>query len=194
MLCLHRFAALNALAHALSPLGHDLLCGTEILAGLIEPNQCIGSLQFAGLEFLVHRCELFGGGLRFGREFGQPYLIALDRVAMVGDGINDAPAMASAVGVAVSSGTDFARETAAVLLLEPDLGAVADLVQAARRMRRVTIGNLAWAGLYNAVALPAAVLGLLNPVLAAAAMVGSGLAVTVNALRLRSAGSAPGLP
>ncbi len=116
------------------------------------------------------------------------------RAVFVGDGINDAPAMASAVGVAVSSGTDFARETAAVLLLEPDLGAVADLVQAARRMRRVTIGNLAWAGLYNAVALPAAVLGLLNPVLAAAAMVGSGLAVTVNALRLRSAGSAPGLP
>ncbi len=108
------------------------------------------------------------------------------RAVFVGDGINDAPAMAVSVGVAVASGTDFARETAAVLLLEPDLRALPQLVMAARRMRRVTLQNLAWAGLYNALALPAAVTGLLSPVLAAAAMVTSGLAVTVNALRLRS--------
>jgi P-type Cu2+ transporter len=104
----------------------------------------------------------------------------------VGDGINDAPALAEAIGVAVASGTDFARETADVLLLEPDLETLPSLVDQARWMRRVVLQNLSWAAVYNAVAIPAAVVGLLTPVLAAAAMVSSGILVTLNALRLRA--------
>ncbi len=106
----------------------------------------------------------------------------------VGDGINDAPALAAGVGVAVAGGTDFARETADILLAAPGLDALPQIVGTARQMRKIIIQNLAWAGVYNAVALPAAVFGLLNPVLAAAMMVGSGLLVTLNALRLRGGG------
>ncbi len=107
----------------------------------------------------------------------------------VGDGINDAPALAEATGIAVASGTDFARETADVLLLEHDLQTLPVLVEQSRWTRRIVLQNLAWAAIYNAVAIPAAVFGLLTPVLAAAAMVTSGILVTLNALRLRS--SAP---
>jgi Cu2+-exporting ATPase len=111
------------------------------------------------------------------------------RAIFVGDGINDAPGLAAAVGVAVASGTDFARETADVLLLEPGLSALPDLVRAARRMRRLIRQNLAWAALYNAVLVPLAATGHLTPVWAAAAMVTSGLLVVGNALRLQ--GRAP---
>jgi heavy metal translocating P-type ATPase len=107
------------------------------------------------------------------------------RALFVGDGINDAPGLASSVGVAVATGTDFARETADVLLLEPGLGQVPDLVLASRRMRTVIRQNLAWAGLYNAVLIPLAAAGRLTPVWAAAAMVASGLLVVANSLRLQ---------
>jgi Cu+-exporting ATPase len=108
------------------------------------------------------------------------------RALFVGDGINDAPGLASSVGVAVASGTDFARETADVLLLEPGLGAIPDLVDAARRMRTVIRQNLAWAALYNAVLVPLAAAGRLTPVWAAAAMVASGLLVVANSIRLQA--------
>jgi len=109
------------------------------------------------------------------------------RPLFVGDGINDAPGLAAAVGVAVATGTDFARETADVLFLEPGIAPLPLLVQAARRMRRIVRQNLAWAALYNAVLIPLAMLGRLTPVWAAAAMVGSGLIVVANALRLQGA-------
>jgi P-type E1-E2 ATPase len=107
------------------------------------------------------------------------------RAIFVGDGINDAPGLAASVGVAVASCTDFARETADVLLLEPGLDQVEDLVQSARRMRRVIRQNLAWAALYNAVLVPLAAFGRLTPVWAAAAMVASSLLVTLNSVRLQ---------
>jgi heavy metal translocating P-type ATPase len=113
-----------------------------------------------------------------------------NRALFVGDGINDAPGLASSIGVAVATGTDFARETADVLLLEPGIGAIPDLVRAARQMRTVIRQNLAWAALYNAVLVPLAASGRLTPVLAAAAMVTSGLLVVANSLRLQ-AGAAP---
>jgi P-type Cu2+ transporter len=106
----------------------------------------------------------------------------------VGDGINDAPALAEAVGIAVATGTDFAREAAEVILLDPGLDSVPVLVTASRRMRRVLRQNLAWAALYNVVGIPAAIFGLLDPVAAAGAMAASGLLVTLNALRLRRIG------
>ena len=105
----------------------------------------------------------------------------------VGDGINDAPGLAASVGVAVASGTDFARETADILLLEPGLAALPEVVRAARRMRRTIRQNLAWAALYNAVLIPLAASGRLTPAWAAAAMVSSGLIVVLNALRLQGA-------
>lgn len=116
------------------------------------------------------------------------------RALFVGDGINDAPGLAAAVGVAVASGTDFARETADVLFLEPGLSPLPELVRSARRMRRVIRQNLAWAGLYNAVLIPLAMSGRLTPVWAAAAMVTSGLLVVANALRLQGGVQAAGSP
>jgi Cu2+-exporting ATPase len=107
------------------------------------------------------------------------------RALFVGDGINDAPGLASSIGVAVATGTDFARETADVLLLEPGIAAIPDLVRASRLMRSVIRQNLAWAGLYNAVLIPLAASGRLTPVWAAAAMVASGLLVVANSLRLQ---------
>ena len=109
------------------------------------------------------------------------------RAIFVGDGINDAPGLAAAVGVAVASGTDFARETADVLFLEPGLGLLPELVRTGRRMRSVIRQNLAWAALYNAILVPLAMLGRLTPVWAAASMVASGLLVVANALRLQRA-------
>lgn len=117
------------------------------------------------------------------------------RGLFVGDGINDAPGLAASVGIAVASGTDFARETADILLLEPGLAPLPGLVRDARRMRRLIRQNLGWAALYNAVLIPLAATGRLTPVWAAAAMVASGLLVVGNALRLQGraapAGPAP---
>jgi heavy metal translocating P-type ATPase len=114
------------------------------------------------------------------------------RPIFVGDGINDAPALAASTGVAVATGTDFARETADVLLLRPGLDALPELVSIARRMRSVIRQNLAWAALYNVIAIPAAVLGHLDPILAAAAMVASSVLTTLNSTRLaRHPRSAP---
>jgi Cu2+-exporting ATPase len=105
------------------------------------------------------------------------------RALFVGDGINDAPGLAASVGIAVASGTDFARETADILLLEPGIAPVPSLVAAARQMRTIIRQNLAWAALYNVICIPLAAFGRLTPVWAAAAMVGSSLLVTLNALR-----------
>jgi heavy metal translocating P-type ATPase len=107
------------------------------------------------------------------------------RSIFVGDGINDAPGLAASVGVAVASGTDFARETADVLLLEHGLDVLPFLVEKARRMRTIIRQNLAWAAAYNACLIPLAIAGRLTPVWAAGAMVGSGLLVVANALRLQ---------
>jgi P-type Cu2+ transporter len=204
--------ALAELARSMEASGHSVVYvgwGERVHAvlsfddtPLAEARSTIEALRGRGLRVTLLTGDLAQAAQRVAAAVGvgdiqaglspEAKLAALDRyrqggepVAMVGDGLNDAPVLAGAdVGIAVGSATDLARETAALVLPARGLWLLPWVVDVARAVRLTILTNLMWAFGYNLVALTLAVLGLLQPVLAAAVMAGSSILVVVNSLRL----------
>ncbi|WP_444633327.1 heavy metal translocating P-type ATPase [Cupriavidus oxalaticus] len=179
--------------------------GLVAFGDAIKPGapEAIARLRAAGVRTVMLTGDNAGAAARVARELGldevQAEVLPEDKaarvqalgqggavVAMVGDGINDAPALAAAdVGIAMSTGTDVAMHAAGITLMRGDPALVADALAVSHRTVRKIRQNLFWAFFYNVVGIPLAAAGLLNPVVAGAAMAFSSVSVVGNALLLR---------
>jgi heavy metal translocating P-type ATPase len=164
-------AGLEALGLRVSLLSGDNRRTTEAIAASLGVREAVAEVTPVGKRERV--AALQGAGRR---------------VLMAGDGVNDAPALTQAdVGVAMARGTDVTLESAEAVLIRDDLHLLPELVRLSRKTYRIIRENLFWALVYNLVAVPLAVAGLLHPIVAAAAMAASSSFVVLNSLRIRSA-------
>ncbi|KGM55685.1 metal ABC transporter ATPase [Lysobacter daejeonensis GH1-9] len=204
-----RAETLAAYGHSVSWLAEETAQGPQLLGLLSFRDQprpgaleAIAELRALGLRTVMISGDNFGAARAVAAALGidevRANVMPEDKaavvaelstegvVAMVGDGINDAPALAAAnVGFAMGSGTDVAMHAAAVTLMRPDPSLVAQAIDISRRTTRKIHQNLFWAFGYNVVGIPVAALGLLDPVIAGAAMALSSVSVLANTLLLR---------
>lgn len=191
VLCAGRVLGTLRVAETLAPTAAEAVAALRSLR--LEVCVLTGDERTEVVQPLLGPREAALGGLLPEDKLAHVHAGRASGVMMVGDGLNDAPALAAAdVGVAVSGATDLTRMTADVALMGRDLRALPWGVAHARRVVRVMRQNLAWAFAYNAVAVGVAALGLLNPLVAALAMIGSSFAVVANARRLDPPMRAPG--
>ena len=182
-----------------------VVVGGLVVSDLIKDSAAgaVARLRAMGLRTILLTGDRQGAGDAVGREVGVDEVVAEvlptdkaavierlqasgRRVAMVGDGINDAAALATAnLGLAVVSGTDVAMKSADIILVRQSLDVVPDAIALARRTLRTIRGNLIWAFAYNVAAVPLAAFGLLNPLIAGFAMSLSSVFVVTNSMRLR---------